>query len=203
MELLVASAIGIMTAAGIYMVLRLRTFPVIIGHFASELCGQRVPLRLRATGAERAARVAGRGRELYRSAAAGAGADGHRDLVRDDGGGGHHGAGLVAQLQWIRWTFRETRRRMLPTRPRGERPREPLDRPARRPARNACRDHRAGRAASSDPQSRVLAGGDAGADNHRGGAFLAWPPTVRSHSISWATGPRPSGSCWWRTGCRR
>lgn len=31
MEMLVASAIGALTAAGIYMVLRLRTFPVIIG----------------------------------------------------------------------------------------------------------------------------------------------------------------------------
>ena len=31
MELLVASAIGVMTAAGIYLVLRLRVFPVILG----------------------------------------------------------------------------------------------------------------------------------------------------------------------------
>ncbi len=31
MELLVASAIGIMTAAGLYLVMRLRTFPVILG----------------------------------------------------------------------------------------------------------------------------------------------------------------------------
>jgi len=31
MELLVASAIGIMTAGGIYLMLRLRTFPVILG----------------------------------------------------------------------------------------------------------------------------------------------------------------------------
>ncbi len=31
MELLIASAIGIMTAAGFYLVLRLRTFPVIVG----------------------------------------------------------------------------------------------------------------------------------------------------------------------------
>ena len=31
MELLVASAIGILTAAGLYLVLRLRTFPVILG----------------------------------------------------------------------------------------------------------------------------------------------------------------------------
>lgn len=31
MELLVAIAIGLLTAAGIYLVLRLRTFPVIIG----------------------------------------------------------------------------------------------------------------------------------------------------------------------------
>ena len=31
MELLVASAIGVLTAAGVYLILRLRTFPVIIG----------------------------------------------------------------------------------------------------------------------------------------------------------------------------
>ncbi|MCZ7674764.1 MAG: Na+/H+ antiporter subunit C [Roseovarius sp.] len=31
MELLVASSVGVLTAAGIYMVLRLRTFPVIVG----------------------------------------------------------------------------------------------------------------------------------------------------------------------------
>lgn len=31
MEMLVASAIGILTAAGIYLMLRLRTFPVILG----------------------------------------------------------------------------------------------------------------------------------------------------------------------------
>ncbi|MFK7877906.1 MAG: Na+/H+ antiporter subunit C [Paracoccaceae bacterium] len=31
MEMLVASAVGVMTAAGIYLVLRLRTFPVILG----------------------------------------------------------------------------------------------------------------------------------------------------------------------------
>ena len=31
MELIVASAVGVLTAAGVYLVLRLRTFPVIIG----------------------------------------------------------------------------------------------------------------------------------------------------------------------------
>jgi len=31
MEALVASAVGVLTAAGLYMVLRLRTFPVIVG----------------------------------------------------------------------------------------------------------------------------------------------------------------------------
>ena len=31
MEMLVASAIGVLTAAGLYLVLRLRTFPVILG----------------------------------------------------------------------------------------------------------------------------------------------------------------------------
>jgi len=31
MEFLVASAIGVLTAAGLYLVLRLRTFPVILG----------------------------------------------------------------------------------------------------------------------------------------------------------------------------
>lgn len=31
MELLVASAVGVLTAAGLYLVMRLRTFPVILG----------------------------------------------------------------------------------------------------------------------------------------------------------------------------
>lgn len=31
MELLIASAVGVLTAAGVYLVLRLRTFPVIVG----------------------------------------------------------------------------------------------------------------------------------------------------------------------------
>lgn len=31
MELLVASAVGLMTAAGVYLILRMRTFPVIVG----------------------------------------------------------------------------------------------------------------------------------------------------------------------------
>jgi multicomponent K+:H+ antiporter subunit C len=31
MELLVASAVGLMTASGVYLILRLRTFPVIVG----------------------------------------------------------------------------------------------------------------------------------------------------------------------------
>jgi multicomponent K+:H+ antiporter subunit C len=31
MEFLVASAVGLMTAAGVYLILRLRTFPVILG----------------------------------------------------------------------------------------------------------------------------------------------------------------------------
>lgn len=31
MEMLLASAVGILTAAGVYLVLRLRTFPVIVG----------------------------------------------------------------------------------------------------------------------------------------------------------------------------
>lgn len=31
MELLVASAVGLMTAVGLYLILRLRTFPVIVG----------------------------------------------------------------------------------------------------------------------------------------------------------------------------
>ena len=31
MELLLASAVGVLTAAGVYLVLRLRTFPVIVG----------------------------------------------------------------------------------------------------------------------------------------------------------------------------
>ena len=41
-----ASAVGVLTAAGIYLMLRLRTFPVILGHDDALLRGQRVPLRL-------------------------------------------------------------------------------------------------------------------------------------------------------------
>ncbi len=47
MELLVASAIGLLTAAGVYMVLRLRTFPVILG---LSLLSYAVNLFLFATG---------------------------------------------------------------------------------------------------------------------------------------------------------
>ncbi|WP_052418501.1 Na+/H+ antiporter subunit C [Pseudooceanicola atlanticus] len=47
MELLIASAIGALTAAGIYLVLRLRTFPVILG---TSLLSYAVNVFLFATG---------------------------------------------------------------------------------------------------------------------------------------------------------
>ena len=47
MELLVASAVGVLTAAGVYLVLRLRTFPVIIG---TSLLSYAVNIFLFATG---------------------------------------------------------------------------------------------------------------------------------------------------------
>ena len=47
MEFLIASAIGVLTAAGIYLVLRLRTFPVIIG---TSLLSYAVNVFLFATG---------------------------------------------------------------------------------------------------------------------------------------------------------
>ena len=87
MEALVASAVGIMTAAGIFLILRRRTFPVILG---LSLITYAVNVFLFATGrlALNAPAVLNKyeGRALYRSAAAGAGADGHRDFLRDDGG---------------------------------------------------------------------------------------------------------------------
>ena len=51
MEFLVASAIGVMTAAGIYMVLRARTFPVVIG--LSLLTRTTAPLPRRSTAMRR------------------------------------------------------------------------------------------------------------------------------------------------------
>ena len=103
MELLVASAIGILTAAGLYLVLRLRTFPVIMG---MSLLTYAVNVFLFASGrlTVGAPPILTDARPLYRSAAAGAGADGHRDLVRDDGRGGDDRAwGLSRVRMTIMW----------------------------------------------------------------------------------------------------
>ena len=45
MELLVASAVGVATAVGIYLVLRAQTFPVVLGPDLPVLRGQRLPVR--------------------------------------------------------------------------------------------------------------------------------------------------------------
>jgi multicomponent K+:H+ antiporter subunit C len=85
MEALVAIAIGTLTASGIYLMLRQRTFPVIIG---LTLVSYAVNVFIFAAGRL----VPGRPHHrqgcggLYRPAAAGTGADGHRHLLRDDSG---------------------------------------------------------------------------------------------------------------------
>ena len=93
MELLVASAIGILTTSGLYLTMRLRTFPVILG---ISLLTYAVNVFLFASGRlalNQPPILQKGGRDLYRSAAAGAGVNGHRDLFRDDGGSGCRGAG--------------------------------------------------------------------------------------------------------------
>ena len=91
MELLVASAIGLLTAVGVYLVLRRHSFPVIIG---TAFLSYAVNLFLFATGRLAIDRppiiTPGRGR-LYGPAAAGTGSHRYRDLLRHDRA--HRGAG--------------------------------------------------------------------------------------------------------------
>ena len=95
MEVLVAIAVGVLTAAGIYLVLRQRTFPVIVG---LSLLTYAVNVFIFASGrlvVNRPPILSDDARGLHRPAAAGAGADRHRHLLRDDGGDRHHGAGRL------------------------------------------------------------------------------------------------------------
>ncbi len=104
---------------------------------ASVLCGERLPVRQRPAGHRHVADpVEIRRCQLYRPAAAGAGADRDRDLLRDDGGSGDDRPRRVS------------RGRQRPDRHR--RDREPtrtphhdaLDHRSRRPAGDAGADHR-------------------------------------------------------------
>ena len=97
MEALMAAAIGLLTAGGIYLMLRRRTFPVIIG---LSLLSYAVNLFLFVAGrlAPGLPPIISKDRNgLYRSAAAGAGSDGHRDFLRDDGGDRDDGAGCLSE----------------------------------------------------------------------------------------------------------
>ena len=106
-EWLFASAIGVFTASGVWLVLRARTFDVVLG---LTLLSYAVNLFIFAMGrltfgapAIVGAGRPGHARALRRPAAAGAGAHRHRDLVRDDGAG----AGARAE-----GALRERRRRV-------------------------------------------------------------------------------------------
>lgn len=90
MELAVASAIGVLTALAIYLLLRARSFDVILGmtflSYATNLlifAGGRFAQR---PGAGVARRRAGRADASHRPAPAGLDADRHRDRVCDDRG---------------------------------------------------------------------------------------------------------------------
>ena len=93
MEILVASAIGMLTAVGVYLILRRESFPVILG---LTFLSYAVNLFLFAMGRlvvnRPPHRVAGRS-GLRRPVAAGPGAHRHRHLVRHDGA--HRRAGAA------------------------------------------------------------------------------------------------------------
>ena len=95
MELLVALAIGTLTASGIYLMLRQRSFPVILG---LSLLSYAVNLCFRQTCAEPAANHLENRCRIYRPAATGFGSDRDCDLIRDDGSAGCHGDWRLSDL---------------------------------------------------------------------------------------------------------
>jgi hypothetical protein len=79
-----------LTAVGIYLVLRMRTFPVILGlTFLSYAVNVFLFTSGRLVAVNRAPIIGTN--DLRRPVAAGAGADRHRDFLRDDGGHHDHG----------------------------------------------------------------------------------------------------------------
>ena len=99
MELLVASAVGRgRPPPGIYLVLRAQTFPVVLGPDLPVLRGQRLPVRHGPAGGRPAADHQPRRATGYTDpAAAGAGADRDRDLVRHDGAARRAGAARLSR----------------------------------------------------------------------------------------------------------
>jgi hypothetical protein len=201
MEIIVASSIGVLTAGGVYLLLRLRTFPVILG---LALLSYAVNVFLFASGRlaiDQSPILSLRRGDLYRPAAAGAGADGDRDLLRDDGGAGDdrrsaRSGGRQRPDRHDPGTGTEDGRR-----PEGARMMHWIILPGR-PAGHAGAAHRLCHAPRHHAGAHGLG---------RGTVLLlaialglrCWRPTARPMSTGWATGPRPSASCWCSTGCRR
>ena len=88
MEIIIALGIGVLTGSGVWLLLRPRTFQVMIG---LSLLSYAVNLFIFCDGSaahrrasDAAAGVRRRSRALHRSRAAGAGSDGDRHQLRDD-----------------------------------------------------------------------------------------------------------------------
>ena len=108
MEIIVALGIGVLAGSGVWLILRPRTFQVIIG---LSLLSYAVNLFIFSMGRLRTgmppvlATARGRSRAVRRSVAAGAGADRHRHQLRDDRAvsGGSAGVARLDANRSCRW----------------------------------------------------------------------------------------------------
>ena len=186
--------IGVLAGSGVWLLLRPRTFQVIMG-LSLLLRGQPLHLRdgLGCGGRPPIVEPDGGDRRLRRSAAPGAGAHRHRHRLRDDGAPPRGAAARAAWTGTDHVDGREPER----TGWRTTWMIVPVVLPPGWPALMLLLDRAAARSEGGDQRTSALAAARRGAP----AAMLAdgrpRPPT------RWATGRRRSASCWCWTGSRR